>query len=124
MVILSPSDKANISAMAPDATRYCAYPAGMTPASAEEWMRSRKARLIIAGHYREFRTLCTIMSWGPGDAVYIWHEHELEGIEPGTLLLWGNWSRRTHQHDFDFERLADLGWTLKTLDHDGDVRAE
>jgi hypothetical protein len=38
MVILTEDDKFNIAHMAPEATKYCAYPETMTPKEAEKWM--------------------------------------------------------------------------------------
>jgi len=39
MVILSDMDKENIASMAPDATKYCAYP------HAEEWIRANYKKI-------------------------------------------------------------------------------
>jgi len=40
MVELTPEDKSNITNMAPEATKYCAYPAGTDYHAIEEWMKT------------------------------------------------------------------------------------
>jgi hypothetical protein len=38
MIILTEKDKFNIAHMAPEATKYCAYPDTMRPEEIEKWM--------------------------------------------------------------------------------------
>lgn len=42
MIILTPKDKSNIANMAPEATKYCAYPDNMSQESVKEWMSDLK----------------------------------------------------------------------------------
>lgn len=44
MVIFSETDKTNIGSMAPDASRYCAFPDTMDDESVRRWMSEEERR--------------------------------------------------------------------------------
>ena len=93
MIILGSQDKANIKSMDIGATKYCSFPATMTPKEAKEWMDGivpspPKFPLIIRAYEGDVRSKCPICESSQKRSGFLWWKEVIGCIQPECSNYW------------------------------------